>query len=242
MAELWKPGWTEFDGEFYSAPRLVMEPTPSEPIPILVGGLSESPSPRGQARRLGGDVYPRPTGDRPRDPSGRGAPRRRRRGRLLGDRGPERRLPPEQFEKAEAGGVTDCWTMPWAYYHGLDCSVGRRSMRSSGSRPTCWSRFREPVAAASVPVQLLSKCTRGARPAVPHRTIEALDASVGSWSGGRAVADRLPPSRTPAHARPLRGGPAAVLDRGSLPAGSRGAVGRPGPARAAATRPPAPPP
>ena len=40
MKELWKPGWTEFDGEFYQTPRLEMEPTPPH-IPIYVGGLSD---------------------------------------------------------------------------------------------------------------------------------------------------------------------------------------------------------
>ena len=40
MKALWDPGWTEFDGEFYSAPRLEMEPTPPH-IPIYVGGLSD---------------------------------------------------------------------------------------------------------------------------------------------------------------------------------------------------------
>ena len=37
---LWEPGWVEFSGEFYSAPRLEMEPTPPR-IPIYVGGLSD---------------------------------------------------------------------------------------------------------------------------------------------------------------------------------------------------------
>ena len=40
MKALWQPGWTEFDGEFYSAPRLEMEPTPPH-IPVYVGGLSD---------------------------------------------------------------------------------------------------------------------------------------------------------------------------------------------------------
>ena len=40
MKALWEPGWTEFEGEFYSAPRLEMEPTPPH-IPIYVGGLSD---------------------------------------------------------------------------------------------------------------------------------------------------------------------------------------------------------
>jgi hypothetical protein len=33
---------------------------------------------------------------------------------------------PEHFERAEAGGVTDCWTMPWAYYHGLDATLDQK--------------------------------------------------------------------------------------------------------------------
>ena len=37
---LWQPGWAEFSGEFYTTPRLEMEPTPPR-IPIYVGGLSD---------------------------------------------------------------------------------------------------------------------------------------------------------------------------------------------------------
>ena len=40
MRALWEPGWTEFDGQFYTAPRLEMQPTPPH-IPIYVGGLSD---------------------------------------------------------------------------------------------------------------------------------------------------------------------------------------------------------
>src|SRR4029079_13141253 len=40
MKQLWQPGWTEFSGEFYTTPRLEMEPTPPR-IPIYVGGLSD---------------------------------------------------------------------------------------------------------------------------------------------------------------------------------------------------------
>ena len=41
LKRLWEPGWTEFEGDLYRAPRLVMEPTPTAPIPIYVGELSE---------------------------------------------------------------------------------------------------------------------------------------------------------------------------------------------------------
>jgi len=40
MKALWSPGWMEFSGEFCTAPRLEMEPSPP-PIPIYVGGLSD---------------------------------------------------------------------------------------------------------------------------------------------------------------------------------------------------------
>ena len=47
---LWEPGWTEFDGEFYTTPRLEMEPTPPR-IPIYVGGLSRRGVEAGGAER-----------------------------------------------------------------------------------------------------------------------------------------------------------------------------------------------
>ena len=58
MKALWEPGWTEFEGEFYSAPRLMMNPSPSAPVPIYVGGLSEIAFARA-ARHDGwvGDIY-----------------------------------------------------------------------------------------------------------------------------------------------------------------------------------------
>lgn len=127
MAELWKPGWTEFDGEFYSAPRLVMEPTPPGPIPIIVGGLSDIAF-RRAARHDGwvGDLY---TTDEAIEIAGKLAAARRE----IGAEGEfsvitalKDAFLPEHFERAEAGGVTDCWTMPWAYYHGLDCTVEQK--------------------------------------------------------------------------------------------------------------------
>ena len=81
MAELWKPGWTEFEGEFYSAPRMVMEPTPTERIPIIVGGLSDIAF-RRAARHDGwvGDLYSTDeaialAGQARRRPRARSAPR-----------------------------------------------------------------------------------------------------------------------------------------------------------------------
>jgi probable F420-dependent oxidoreductase len=127
MAALWEPGWTEFQGEFYSAPRLVMEPTPPARIPIIVGGLSDVAF-RRAARHDGwvGDIY---TTDEAISLAGRLADARRAAG-AEGDFAVITALKdaflPEHFERAEAGGVTDCWTMPWAYYHGLDCTVEQK--------------------------------------------------------------------------------------------------------------------
>jgi probable F420-dependent oxidoreductase len=127
MAELWKPGRTEFEGEFYSAPRLVMEPTPTERIPILVGGLSEVAF-RRAARHDGwvGDIY---TTDEAVAHAARLAEVRRGIG-AEGDFSVVAALSdaflPEHFARATAGGVTDCWTMPWAMYHGLDCTLEQK--------------------------------------------------------------------------------------------------------------------
>ena len=127
MAALWTPGWTQFDGEFYSAPRLTMEPTPTERIPVLVGGLSEVAF-RRAARHDGwvGDIYPV---EEAIALAGRLAEVRRESG-AEGDFTVVAALSdaflPEHFARAEAGGVTDCWTMPWAYYHGLDATLEQK--------------------------------------------------------------------------------------------------------------------
>ncbi|KAA1422003.1 TIGR03619 family F420-dependent LLM class oxidoreductase [Nocardioides humilatus] len=118
MRELWKPGWTEFEGEFYSCDRLVMRPHPPAPIPVWVGGLSDIALRR--AARNDGWVGDMATVDeavevaqrlrRLREEQGRGdvpfevAP-------ALTDA-----LTPDDFARASEGGVTLCMTMPWMYY------------------------------------------------------------------------------------------------------------------------------
>ena len=127
MTDLWQPGWTEFEGEFHSVPRLVMEPTPTERIPVLVGGLSEVAF-RRAARHDGwvGDMY---SVDEATAHARRLAEVRREVG-AEGDFSVITALNdaylPEHFARAEAGGVTDCWTMPWAYHHGLDCTLEQK--------------------------------------------------------------------------------------------------------------------
>ena len=127
MQELWRPGWTEFEGEFHSAPRLVMEPTPAAPLPVYVGGLSEVAF-RRAARHDGwvGDLYTI-------DEAGQHAATL---ARLRAEAGNERdfsvitaltdAFTPEHFARAEEQGVTDVMTMPWAYYHGLDVGLEQK--------------------------------------------------------------------------------------------------------------------
>ena len=127
MQALWQPGWTEFEGDFYSAPRMVMEPTPTAPIPVYVGGLSEVAF-RRAARQDGwvGDLY---TVDEAAEHATTLA-------RMREEAGNERdfsvitaltdAFTPEQFARAEELGVTDVMTMPWAYYHGLDVGLEQK--------------------------------------------------------------------------------------------------------------------
>ncbi|MEC9053634.1 MAG: TIGR03619 family F420-dependent LLM class oxidoreductase [Actinomycetota bacterium] len=127
MEALWAPGWTEFDGEFYSAPRMVMEPTPSRRIPVYVGGLSEVAF-RRAARHDGwvGDLYT----------VEEAAAHAATLARMREEAGNERdfsvitaltdAFAPEQFARAGELGVTDVMTMPWAYYHGLDVGLEQK--------------------------------------------------------------------------------------------------------------------
>ncbi len=51
LRELWKGGWVEYHGTHYDVDPLQMNPAPSRPVPIYVGGHSE-PAIR-RAARLG---------------------------------------------------------------------------------------------------------------------------------------------------------------------------------------------
>ncbi len=127
MEALWQPGWTEFEGEFYSAPRMVMEPTPSARIPVYVGGLSEIAF-RRAARHDGwvGDLYTI------EEAAAHAATLARMREEAGNDRdfsvitALTDAFTPEHFARAGERGVTDVMTMPWAYYHGLDVSLEQK--------------------------------------------------------------------------------------------------------------------
>ena len=127
MKALWEPGWTEFEGEFYSAPRLMMNPSPSAPVPIYIGGLSEIAFARA-ARHDGwvGDIYTV-------EEASRHATRLREIRAEAGATGDFSIITalsdvflPEHFAAAEAAGVTETWTMPWMYYHGHDATLEQK--------------------------------------------------------------------------------------------------------------------
>ena len=127
IKQLWTEGWTEFEGAFRSAPRLTMEPTPAASVPIYVGGLSEVAFARA-ARHDGwvGDIF---TVEEAAGHAQRLAELREERG-ATGDFSVIVALSdaflPEQFAEAEARGVTEVMTMPWAYYHGMEATLEQK--------------------------------------------------------------------------------------------------------------------
>lgn len=128
LATLWQPGWVEFHGDFYDIPRLEMTPVPTEPVPVLVGGISDVAL-RRAARHDGwvadyltieGAVEARRKLDGYREEYGRS------------DR-PFSLVAPltdavsvDDFRRAEEAGVTDVLTMPWVFYAGFDATLAQK--------------------------------------------------------------------------------------------------------------------
>ncbi|MBB2992499.1 putative F420-dependent oxidoreductase [Mycolicibacterium iranicum] len=127
MKALWSPGWTEFAGEFYTAPRLEMEPTPP-PIPIYVGGLSDIAL-RRAARHDGwiGDLI---SLDQALERVATVGRLRAEKGLTMDDFEVITPLTdaflPEHYERAAAGGITGIITMPWMFYSGPDASLDQK--------------------------------------------------------------------------------------------------------------------
>ena len=119
MKELWKPGWTEFDGQFYQTPRLEMEPTPPH-IPIYVGGLSDIAL-RRAARHDGwiGDLI---NTDQAIERVDKLRALRAEKGLTMDDfiviTPLTDAFTPEHYDRARAGGIDGIITMPWMFYSG----------------------------------------------------------------------------------------------------------------------------
>ena len=127
MKELWQPGWTEFDGEFYQTPRLEMMPTPPR-IPIYAGGLSDFAL-RRAARNDGwiGDLI---TLDQALASVDRVRALRAEKGLTMEG---FRVLTPlmdaftiEHFERATTGGIDSVVTMPWMFYSGPKATLAEK--------------------------------------------------------------------------------------------------------------------
>ncbi len=127
MKQLCAPGWTEFSGDFYTAPRMEMEPTPP-PIPVYVGGLSDIAL-RRAARHDGwiGDLIS----------TEQALERIVTLRRLRAEKGLEMQgfevitpltdaFTPEHYARAEAGGITGIITMPWMFYAGPDANLDEK--------------------------------------------------------------------------------------------------------------------
>lgn len=127
MRALWAPGWTEFDGEFYSTPKLEMTPTPP-PIPIYVGGLSDIALRRAAANDGWiGDLIKT---DRAIEAASRIRELRAENGLSIDD---FTILTPltdaftvADYQRAEAAGITGVLTMPWMFYTGPQASLAEK--------------------------------------------------------------------------------------------------------------------
>ena len=124
MKALWQPGWTEFEGEFYSTPRLEMTPTPP-PIPVYSGGLSDIAL-RRAARNDGwiGDLI-----GLEQATASVNRIRELRAEKGLGMDGYTVITPlvdaylPEHYRRAEEAGIYAVLTMPWVFYCGPNGSL-----------------------------------------------------------------------------------------------------------------------
>lgn len=124
MRELWKPGWTEFDGQFYQTPRLEMQPSPP-PIPVYVGGLSDIALRR--AARYDGWIGDLITTERAIEAVGRLRELRIENGLSLET---FTILTPltdaftvSDYQRAEDAGITGIITMPWMFYAGPEATL-----------------------------------------------------------------------------------------------------------------------
>lgn len=127
VRRLWTEQWVESPGPLYPTPRLTMSPRPEQPVPILIGGMSEVALRR--AARYDGWIGDVSSTD---DAIGYATRLRELRAEIgvteqaavvaaLNDA-----ILPEDFARAEAGGVTDVMTMPWLYYYGRKATLEQK--------------------------------------------------------------------------------------------------------------------
>lgn len=114
-------GWVEYHGRYYDFDRLMMGPTPSEPVPVYVGGHSD-PALRRAARLGDGWIAVQVTPDEIAETVPKLTAYREEYGRS--DLPFEIKVTPlvmpsiEAMDELAALGVTDVITVPWYFYGG----------------------------------------------------------------------------------------------------------------------------
>lgn len=127
LGELWTSDWVESDGPLYPTPRLTMRPRPADPVPILVGGMSDVALRR--AARYDGWIGDVCSTD---EAIGHATRLRELRADLGRDGEPDvvvalnDALTADDFARAAAGGITDVMTMPWLYYSGFKATLDQK--------------------------------------------------------------------------------------------------------------------
>lgn len=127
IRRLWQPEAVEYEGEFWRAPKLTMEPTPSGRIPIYVGGISRA----GFARAARHDGW---VGDLCTiDEGAQWAASLRAERDKIGATGDFQvivaltdAVTPDDFRRARQLGMTETMTAPWAYYYELDAPLKQK--------------------------------------------------------------------------------------------------------------------
>lgn len=127
MKTLWQPGWTQFEGEYFSTPRLEMTPAPPQ-IPIYGGGLSDVAL-RRAARNDGwiGDLIGL---EQATDSVNRIRELRAENGLGMDDFTVITPLvdafTPDHYRRAGEAGIHAVLTMPWVFYSGPTPSLSEK--------------------------------------------------------------------------------------------------------------------
>ena len=126
---LWSGEMVEYHGKYYDFDRLEMNPAPSAPIPVWVGGISDAAHRR--AARLGdGWLSDLQSTDEILQTVATIQSYRREYGRsdlpfdVMASANDAWEL--QGYQRLHAGGVTHLLTMPWVFYHGENASLEQK--------------------------------------------------------------------------------------------------------------------
>lgn len=129
LRKLWTGKMVEHHGTHYQFDRLEMNPAPTAPIPIWVGGISEAAHRR--AARLGdgwlSDLQPsQEIIDTVRTIQGYRREYGREEQPFSVMASPSDAYDIDGYRRLEENGVTHLLTMPWAFYHGADATLEQK--------------------------------------------------------------------------------------------------------------------